>query len=258
MKDSIDYAIANAKNYGEFLQILKNLEYIITDKQDTLSIRREPYKRNTRIERQFGKQYSKEAICRRILETQPEYIKTPEPYLLAQKRYNTYYELIDYSQKNNSPLILLFLIIMKLLLPNMKQALKTNPTKITPELIHAIKQMDEYSNQARFLAKNKLHSEEQLIQFEKELYEKIAPLKSERENLWRKHKKAKTSDEKDIIEKRIVEISKEITPLTDNIKFCKSIQKRIEKIKITKFNKMLLKKEQEPTKNKIKYMNKER
>ena len=45
MKDSIDYAIATAKNYGEFLQILKNLEYIITDKQDTLSIRREPYKK---------------------------------------------------------------------------------------------------------------------------------------------------------------------------------------------------------------------
>lgn len=140
----------------------------------------------------------------------------------------------------------------------MKQALKTNPTKITPELIHAIKQMDEYSNQTRFLAKNKLHSEEQLIQFEKELYEKISPLKSERENLWRKHKKAKTYDEKDIIEKRIVEISKEITPLSNELKICKNIQLRISQIKKEEIYKKLLSKEKEHDSRKNKTRNLER
>ena len=62
MKDSIDYAIENAKDYNEFIKILQDLDYIVTDKNDTLSIRREPYKRNTRIERQFGNKYSKENI----------------------------------------------------------------------------------------------------------------------------------------------------------------------------------------------------
>ena len=52
MKDSIDYAISNAKDYDEFIKILQDLGYIITDRNNTLSIRREPYKRNTRIERQ--------------------------------------------------------------------------------------------------------------------------------------------------------------------------------------------------------------
>ena len=55
MKDSIDYAIENAKDYNEFIKILQDLDYIVTDKNNTLSIRREPYKRNTRIEKQFGK-----------------------------------------------------------------------------------------------------------------------------------------------------------------------------------------------------------
>ena len=50
MRDSIDYAVANAKDYNEFIKILQDLDYVITDKNETLSIRGEPYKRNTRIE----------------------------------------------------------------------------------------------------------------------------------------------------------------------------------------------------------------
>ena len=35
MKDSIDYAIANAKDYNEFIKILQDLGYIITDKNNS-------------------------------------------------------------------------------------------------------------------------------------------------------------------------------------------------------------------------------
>ncbi len=87
MKDSIDYAIANAKDYNEFIKILQNLGYIITDKNNTLSIRRNPYKRNTRIERQFGNKYSKENIYKRILETQPLYHYSSNPMILITRTY---------------------------------------------------------------------------------------------------------------------------------------------------------------------------
>lgn len=60
MKDSINYAIANAKDYNEFVKILQDLGYVVTDKNENLSIRRDPYKRNIRIERQFENKYSKE------------------------------------------------------------------------------------------------------------------------------------------------------------------------------------------------------
>mgnify|MGYP002521082614 FL=1 len=93
MKDSIDYAIANARDYNEFIKILQDLDYIFAEKNNTLSIRREPYKRNTRIERQFGNQYSKENIYKRILETQPEFPYSPEPYLLIHKTYKSYNKL---------------------------------------------------------------------------------------------------------------------------------------------------------------------
>lgn len=102
---------------------------------------------------------------------------------------------------------------------------------MTPELIREIKKLDEFSNQAKFLCKNNIKTEQELLDYEKLAYEKINPLKSNRENLWRKHKKARTDDEKKNIENRIVEISKKITPLAEEISHCNNIRLRLEKIK---------------------------
>lgn len=231
MKDSIDYAIANAKDYNEFIKILQDLDYIVTDKNETLSIRREPYKRNTRIERQFGNNYSKENIYKRILETQPEYPYAPDPYLLANRSYERYNnEKQKYLQFKGSILYLIF-HYEKLLGINIEIVLKPNITKMTPELIQAIKRMDEFSKQVRFVCKNNINTEQELLDYQKLAYEKINPLKSERENLWKKHKRAKTDNEKSDIESQIIEISKKITPLAEEIKYCTNIELRLEKIK---------------------------
>ena len=231
MKDSIDYAIANAKDYEQFIQILQDLDYVVTDKNNTLSIKREPYKRNTRIERQFGNTYSKENIYKRILETQPEFPYSPEPYLLINRVYDKYNNIKEKHFQNKGSLGWLIFHYEKLLIGDIKNSPKSNVTKMTPELIKELKQMDGYSNQAKFLTRNKIDSEEQLVDFEKSAYEKLAPLKSERENLWKKHKRAKTDEEKTAIENEIVEISKKITPISEEIRHCQSILKRVEKIK---------------------------
>lgn len=231
MKDSIEYAIANAKDYNEFIKILQDLDYIVTDKNETLSIRREPYKRNTRIERQFGNNYTKENIYKRILETQPEHPYSPDPYLLANRSYERYNnEKQKYLQFKGSISYLIF-HYEKLLGINIKIVSKPNITKMTPELIQAIKRMDEFSKQVRFVCKNNINTEQELLDYQKSAYEKINPLKSERENLWKKHKRAKTDEEKASIENKIVEISKKITPLAEEIKHCDNILKRLEKIK---------------------------
>ena len=102
---------------------------------------------------------------------------------------------------------------------------------MTPELIAEIKQMDEYSNQARFLAKHNINTEQELLDFEKLAYERVNPLKSKRENLWKKHKRAKTDEEKQSIENKIIEISKQITPIAEEIRHCNNIKQRVDKIK---------------------------
>ena len=90
--------------------------------------------------------------------------------------------------------------------------------------------MDEFSKQAEFLVKYNIETDEQLLDFKKSTYDKLAPLTSERENLWRKHKRAKTEDEKAKIESQIVEISKKITPILEDIKHCHNIIDRMETI----------------------------
>ncbi len=227
MKDSIDYAIAASKNYNEFIKILEDLDYIVTDKNNTLSIRREPYKRNTRIERQFGKHYSNESIYKRILETQASFPHSPEPYLLINRTRENYQKL----NPQKGSLAWLFLHYMKLLHPSAENVLKANFTRMTPTLLHAIKEMNEFSERIRFLCKYKLKTDVDVMEFKKSAYQKLAPLKSERENLWRKHKQAKTDDEKKVIEEKIVAISRQITPITEEIRLCDNILKRAEKIK---------------------------
>ena len=245
MQDSIDYAIANAKDYNEFIKILQDLDYIVTDKNNTLSVRREPYKKNTRIERQFGSNYSKTNIYKRILEIQPQFPYSPDPYLLAYRSYKRYSEYQNTGNRNKLSLIGIILYNSKLSTKHTENLSKTNFARITPELIGELKQMDEYSNQAKFLATNKIDTEEQLNDFWKTTYEKLAPLKSERENLWKKLKRAKFEDEKKLIENQIVEISKKITPLAKELKHCNNIQKRICKIKeIELHNKLEKEKEQ--------------
>ena len=231
MKDSIDYAIANAKDYNEFIKILQDLDYIVTDKNNTLSIRREPYKRNTRIERHFGNNYSKENIYKRILETQPEYPYSTDPYLLANRSYERYNNEKQKHLQFKGSISYLIFHYEKLLGINIEIVSKPNITKMTPELIQAIKKMDEFSKQVRFVCKNNINTELELLNYQKSVYEKINPLKSERENLWKKHKRGKTDEEKSSIENQIIEISKKITPLAEEIKHCNNIELRLEKIK---------------------------
>ncbi len=227
MKDSIDYAIATSKNYNEFIKILEDLDYIVTNKNNTLTIRREPYKRNTRIERQFGKHYLKENIYKRILETQTRFSYSPEPYLLINRTRENYEKL----NPEKGSLAWLFLHYMKLLHPSTENALKSNSTRMTPALLHAIKEMNEFSERVRFLCKYDLESDVDVMEFKKLTYQKLAPLKSERENLWRKHKRAKTENEKKVIEEKIIDLSKQISPVDEEMGICNNILKRVEKIK---------------------------
>ena len=248
MRDSIDYAISVAKDYEQFLEILKNLDYDVVDDKGTISIKRKPYKRNTRIERQFGKSYSIENIKKRILETQSEYPYSPDSYLFAYRAYNRYNEWKQNEFQYKGKIAVLIFKYDKLFGLGNKNTSKPQIAKMTPELIIAIKKMNEFSEQIRFVCKNKLETEQDIIDFKKSVYEKITPLKSERENLWKKHKRAKTDEDKKIIEDEIVAISKKITPLADNIRICDNILERAEKMIKYELHVQLLKERQETEK----------
>lgn len=256
MKDSVDYAISTAKNYDEFIKILKDLDYTITDDKGTISLKREPYKRNTRIEKQFGKAYSIENIKKRILEEQPEYPYSPANYMLAYRAYDEYLEWKKNENQYTSKLAILIFGYDKVFGLKNKIDSKPNITKMTPELIHAIKELDKFSEGVQLVYKYDLKTNIDVIDFKKLINEKINPLKSERENLWRKHKIAKTDEEKQCIEEQIANISKKITPLADRIRICDNILERAERMKQYELKIQLLKERQENEKSRKKQMRK--
>ena len=176
--------------------------------------------------------------------------------MLINRSYNRYNEHKKRSYAKKGSLRWLIFYYEILFDINTEKTLKSNVTKLTPYLIQEIKKMDEFSKQAEFLVKYNIETDEQLSDFKKSAYDKLAPLTSERENLWKKHKRAKTDDEKVKIENEIVEISKKITPISEDIKHCQNIIDRMEKIRKYELHQKLEKEKQE--KEKILYRNKMR
>ncbi len=66
-KEDLDYAIKHSYTQKEFHQYLSSMGYSYYYRANKLCIRREPYKRNIRVERAFGEEYSVENIRQRII-----------------------------------------------------------------------------------------------------------------------------------------------------------------------------------------------
>ena len=72
-KEDIDYAIEHSWTYQEFIKKLKDMGYEVYFRANKISVRRYPYKRNIRIERAFGEEYSAENIKNKIYSRYPSY-----------------------------------------------------------------------------------------------------------------------------------------------------------------------------------------
>ena len=68
VKEDLDYAIKNSYTTKDFHRILESMGYHYYYRAGKLSVRREPYKRNIRVERAFGEEYSADNITKRILQ----------------------------------------------------------------------------------------------------------------------------------------------------------------------------------------------
>lgn len=65
-KEDLDRAIAQAYDYKDFCNLMKAMDYDVMIRYDKISIRRKGYKKNIRIERYFGEDYSIDRINERI------------------------------------------------------------------------------------------------------------------------------------------------------------------------------------------------
>ena len=218
-KVDLDIAISKSHSYQEFLIILKNMNYEVKVRSGKLSIRGSNYKRNIRIERYFGIDYSIDNINKQI---QGVYIPTNKNYyknnksinnvlkILLKPKYNSFYSMyIRYSN----------------LIGNYPNYVKNN--YISNDIKKDIEVLDMINEETILLVNNKIETLEDFNIFHENKIDKLIELKNKKEDLYKEYKITNDINIKNSIDS----INKEIIPLTKEVKLCEDIRLRNNKIK---------------------------
>lgn len=226
-KKDIDFAIRQAGTYKEFLDIMKKLNYQVINRYEKLSVRREPYKRNIRIERQFGEEYTIKRIKERIIEE--EMLRVP---FFASRNGKKYIPKLNVNKTRKIRVTGFMAIYFHYYY--LFQKYNKNPTKIilTKKMKEALNKMNSYSNQAKYLAKNKINSSEDLQKNLMNINSQLSELVNEREKLWYKVKSTTDMIKVSEIKATIKDLTNKIKKLREEEKINKSIKFRIEQMKI--------------------------
>lgn len=215
-KEDLDLAIAKASNYDAFKNILINLGYDITVRAGKLSIRGKDYKRNIRIERYFGEDYSIDNINKQIkglyLPETRTYYRNRKPTsilsILSKSKYNSFYSI--YIRYCN-------------LLNNYPNYVKKYP--LSSSIKEDVKKLDSFSEQAIMLVNNHIETEDNFYFFLDDKVNELSNLKQKREDLWKKYKTV-NDNEKVEIKKEIDNISDKIKEVNKEVKMCEDIRLR--------------------------------
>lgn len=238
-KEDIDRAISQAYSYKDFEKLMKAMDYeIIYRGKNIMSIRRQPYKKNIRVERNFGSEYSIERIKERIEETYEERLPFIEEYGLKVKKRNNHIK----TRQKHKGLYGLYLYYCYLL----KIFPQQNPRyKLSPSIRIDVDKMQNISEQTKLLVSNKITTYEQFFSYSNKLKNELDLLLDKRSKLWYKHKKSNNIKQKEEIRNEISSLFKEITNLRKEVKLCDEIEERSKTIEknVCEFEKQLEKEE---------------
>lgn len=211
-KRDLDLAIKKSKTYDEFIHILKDLDYEVTYRAGKISIKGKNYKRNIRIERYFGEQYSIDNIKKRIeIEDMNSYSYLDEII--------KYHKKVSKERKKYHGLIGLYRYYCYLL--------KVYPTNIKKhhlsyDMRKEVVNMDKLSNDIVFMDKYKIDSEEKLSSLKDNLISKKEELLSSKKHLRYLYNKNKD----DSLLTKIDEVNNELNKLRKDLNTCSDIEKR--------------------------------
>ena len=210
-KEDIDYAIKYSYTINEFHKILSSMGYYYYYRAGKLTIRKEPHKRNIRVERAFGEEYSEENITQRILQNDYRSEGRIIPYRISERKN---YKSKDKVKKLYKPkgIVALYYYYRFLLGFHKKNNIQY---KLTPKMREEVKKMDKYSEEIRFMCKYKINTIIDIEKVKDERKDNLRLLDNQRNRLYYKRNKLNESKEKD-------EISKEIITVTDKMKKIKS------------------------------------
>ncbi len=224
-KRDLDLAIRQAYSYDDFLYLMKKLDYEIIFRSNKISIRKEPYKRNIRIERRYGENYSIENIKRRIIEEQAvrvpfienvyNYRKVNYPFAKRHKRAKA---------KGFIALYYHYCYLLKVFPDNVPQQ------RLPPSIRADVSRMEQLSEEARFLAIHKIKTFEELSNYQDDVNFKIKEILDQRERLWAKRKLSKDGNEMHEYAEQISSLNDKLVKLRKRVELCEDIKTRVPKI----------------------------
>ncbi len=221
----IDTAIKNSFSYQDFILYMKKNNYEVIERYGKLSVRNLNKKRNIRIERQFGKEYSIESINKRIIEEVPDKLSNDD-LIEFNKAKNNYH-------KYKHSLIALF--IYYCLRINIYQKRPRN-YPISEEMKKNINKLELYNLEVRFMAENKIDSYEELHCYKEVCKEALDDLIYARKRIYEQKSKSKDNRIKEECDMKIVFYNESIKDFQTKVKTCNTIEENKKRI-IKEFNK---------------------
>ncbi|MBQ8901746.1 MAG: relaxase/mobilization nuclease domain-containing protein [Bacilli bacterium] len=216
-KNDIDNVIKVAKSYKDFERLMYKMDYYLYYRSNKLSIRNKNYKRNIRVERYFGEDYSILNIKKRIYDN------------LYEKKINRLKNIPPpFNTKRTGGILGLYKYYCYLLKIYPYNLEKNN---ISFSMRMDVEKMETISRETNFLVKNKIETKEDLEYFLDISKNTLDILKDNRSKLWYQYKKTRDSYVKSNIKKEIQTLNKKIKEENKNIEISESIKDRSEQIK---------------------------
>lgn len=207
-KRDIDIAIAKSSNYKEFIEILSSMNYEVQNRSRKLSVRNLDYKRNIRIERYFGEEYSIDNIKSRILEE--EYIEN-----VSQNNKGFYKKSFSHKYHGIVALYRYYCYLLKVY-PNKKY---NNYTYIKDDVM----KLEKYNLIIRMFDREQITDDESFRKYEIMINNKYDDLINIRKKLRKQFSSINNEQEKIRIMKKIKEINEELPKLKKEIDLCNEI-----------------------------------
>ena len=221
-KQDIDYAITQSNTYKEFENLLKAMDYELIYRAGKLSIRKEPYRKNIRIARAFGDDYTVDKIKSRIKTEKA--VKVPFPEMRSKKIYKYKGKIRNRKKAKGIKSLYLYYCYLLKIYP------KTEKKKKTPISIKAdVQKMERISEEAKLLCSNDIKTTKELSLYIETLNEELKNLEEQRDKLYYQNTKLKKEERQENYDK-LSQLASKIQYIKKEVKKCKEIQERIPKI----------------------------
>lgn len=227
-KEDLDYAIKNSYSKKEFEQMLIVMGYNYSYRAGKLSIRGELYKRNIRVERAFGEEYSMDKIRNRIYRNPIRKNKNiPWIKSLNGKYFSRKGSVRNWTKPKGIRVLYYYYCYLLKVYPKRNEYFK-----LSPYMRAVVRKMEDYSQKNRFLAKYKITTLEEMQNIKKEQEKNLRKHLNIRDKLYYKKKNLNTDEEKNVVVyKEIIAVTEQIKAIRKEIRFCNEIEKSFPVIK---------------------------